>query len=109
MRPRLSSRSSAARALARSGATAPAARIGRSAGPNLPNRVAQAHAQDRLGGIFQNVDDLAGVGLEVETLAIAEQVKFGVLAHEFRQALAEFAVEKTHDLADALQGESLAA
>src|SRR5215469_7882618 len=77
--------------------------------PYLPHGVTEAHSQNRLGGILQDIDDQMGVGLEVKTLAVTEQVKFGVVAHDFREALAEFAIKKAQYLADALQGESLAA
>ncbi len=40
--------------------------------------------------------------------AIGEQMIFGTVAHNFREALAEFASEKTHYFADTLQGETFA-
>src|ERR1700733_1866042 len=78
-------------------------------GPHLPHGVAQTDTENRLVRVLENIDNLARRSFEIEAIAVGEQVIFGVAIDDLGQTFAEFAVEKTHDLADALQREPLAA
>src|ERR1051326_4136804 len=77
--------------------------------PHLANRIADADAEHRLTGIFQNVDDLTRRGLEVDRLAVGQEMVFGISAADcLGQPLAELALQEAHNLANPLERETLA-
>ena len=78
-------------------------------GADLTDGVGEANAENRLSGIFQDIDDLPRRCFEIEVGAIGEQVNVGGAADDFGEAFAELTVQKAHDLSYPLQGEALAA
>src|SRR5207253_1229900 len=59
-------------------------------------------------GVLQNVENLFGRGFQIDGSTVSEQVIFRGTADRLRQTLAEFALEKTHDLAHSLKREATA-
>lgn len=75
--------------------------------PNLTNCVADADAEHRLAGIFQNVDDLTRRGFEVNRPAVGQKMVFrSATADGLSEPLAEFTLQKSHDLANTLEREA---
>src|SRR5579863_6115751 len=75
---------------------------------HLTDRVAEAHSQNGLTGILQDVHDLPRRSFQVKMLAVGEQMNIGVAADDLGQAFAEFALQETHHFADGLQREAFA-
>lgn len=71
--------------------------------------VAEADVKHGLGGILNEIDDLARRGAQVKMRAVGEQVVLGGGANGGGEAGAEFSVEKRDHFAHALERESAAA
>jgi hypothetical protein len=77
--------------------------------PNLPDRITQANAQQRLARVLEYVNDLALRIFEINAFSVGQQVIFRASAYRLGQSSAKFFLQKFHDAADPLQGESFAA
>ena len=69
----------------------------------MSDGVAEANPENRLTGIFQDIDDLPRRCFEIEVRAVREQVDVGGATDDVRQALLEFPVQKAHDLSYSLE------
>jgi hypothetical protein len=76
--------------------------------PHLPNRIAEANAQNGLFRILQDVDNLPRRGFQIKMRAVSEQMYVGGSSNDFAEAFAKLALQETHDLADALEREAFA-
>jgi len=76
---------------------------------HLAHGITETDGQHGLTRILQDIYDLLRRSLQIKGAAVGEQVVSGGAADGVRQALAELPLQKTHDLAHALQRESAAA
>jgi len=78
-------------------------------GAHLSDRVAETNTENRLIGVFQDIDDLPCRCFEIEASTIGEQVNVGAAADDIGEAFAAFLLQEAHDLSYPLQREPLAA
>src|SRR5262252_8768631 len=75
-------------------------------GDNSLDGITEADTQHGLPGIGKDVNDSAGGVFQKNVTAIGEQVVLGGRADGFHQALAEFALQKTDDTTNFLEGKT---
>lgn len=73
------------------------------------NSIGQADREHRLARVLEDVDDRLRRIFQEYVFAVGKQVILGSPSHSIDEALAEFALEEAHHLADSLKAEALAA
>src|SRR5262249_3646098 len=76
--------------------------------PDLAHGVTQAHAQQGLARVLEHVDHLTLRVLQVNALAIGQEVVLGAVADRFGQPPSQLLLQELHDAAYPLQRKALA-